>query len=129
MMEGYLFSIPGTGEYRWVAIFAAPLGAAVLSLAGALVCRYSRSATVRKQFQALRAVSAGAAALFILYALLRGAGAPVLSFRAWFYLILGAYLLWLAWWMLRLRILPHDLVVERERRRTHGYQRRGRRRR
>ncbi|MEX2209325.1 MAG: hypothetical protein WD846_00280 [Patescibacteria group bacterium] len=127
-MESYLFSIPTDGPYRWTASFLAPLLSASIGVAAAAVCRYSNSPTIRRRFRRLRDVSFAAATLFAVYALLRAAGAPVVSYRIWFYLILVPYMLWSAWWVLQLRSLSHDLVVEREQRRKDGYRRRGKRR-
>ncbi len=127
-MESYLFSVPTDGPYRWAASLLAPLLSAGIGVAAAAVCRYSNSPTIRRRFGRLRNVSFAAAALLTVYALLRAAGAPVVSYRIWLYLILVPYALWLAWWVLRLRSLSHDLVVEREQRRKDGYRRRGKRR-
>ncbi|MDP9211999.1 MAG: hypothetical protein M3N59_01845 [bacterium] len=127
-MESYLFSVPTDGPYRWAASFLAPLLGVTIAVAAAAVCHYSNSPTIRRRFRWLRNVSFMAAILLAVYALLRAAGAPIVSYRVWLYLILVPYVLWLAWWFLRIRSLPHDLVVEREQRRKHGYRRRGKRR-
>lgn len=123
----YLFSSPAAGALPVFWILAAV--AVVLGLAAFIAIRRSGSAPFRRRARVLQSISWWGAALLGLSLAAGAIGLNFLTSRLWLYLILAITAVRFGRWLINLRSLGHDQVVERERRRKQSYFKRPRRKR
>ncbi len=116
----YLFSPPVNGP-RLSLLTAVFVGMLVLGLLAWLAVHRFGLAAQRRRVRGLRSIMLGAALPGLGYVACRYVGLTFLNWRVWYILILAIWLTRLAFWVLSLRNLSHDIVDEKQARRQQTY--------
>jgi hypothetical protein len=116
----YLFSAPVNGSRAWIFSVCVIL-AALIAVAAEIVVRRSGYIVVRRRARALRSIALFVALCGAAYLAARALKVDFFNWRIWMYLIFVVTFVRGAGWVLSLRSLAHDKVVETQARQKQSY--------